>query len=152
NLCIGTGSYTLIINCPGLTVNPPSLPSGTQGTAYSQTISATGGFGSYSFAVTSGSLPNGLTLNAGTLSGTPTLPGTFNFTITATDSNSCPSSRAYTVFIACPAITVNPASLPDGAVGTVYNQTITAGGGTAPYTYLAITGALPAGLTLNSLG
>jgi hypothetical protein len=50
----------------------------------------------------------------------------------------------------CPAITLAPPTLPNGAVGTPYTQAITASGGTAPYTYAVSAGALPAGLTLNA--
>lgn len=50
----------------------------------------------------------------------------------------------------CPAITVSPSTLPDGDAGVPYNQTVTASGGTAPYTYEVNSGALPDGLTLDS--
>jgi hypothetical protein len=49
----------------------------------------------------------------------------------------------------CPIITVNPASLPNGAVGTPYNQTVTASGGTSPYVFSLSSGTLPTGLSLN---
>jgi hypothetical protein len=145
----GSRSYTLTVN-PAITVNPASLPAGTVGTAYSQAVSATGGTGSYTFSVSAGSLPAGLTLNAGTgaITGTPSASGTSNFTITATDGNSATGSRAYIVTIN-PAITVNPVSLPAGTAGTPYSQTITATGGTGAYTYAVTVGALPAGLSLN---
>jgi hypothetical protein len=52
----------------------------------------------YTFSVTSGSLPAGLTLSSsGVLSGTPSSPGTANFTVTATDSGGCTGSWAYSV-------------------------------------------------------
>ncbi len=51
--------------------------------------------------------------------------------------------------LACPIITVNPATLPDGTVGTAYNQVITATGGTSPHTFTVSSGALPGGLLLN---
>ncbi len=87
--------------CPLITVNPATLPNGTIGTAYSQTITASGGAAPYTFAVSSGTLPPGLTLSAGgLLSGTPTTIGTFSFTITATDLIDCPGSRDYTIVIA----------------------------------------------------
>src|SRR6185295_18820140 len=97
-------------------------------------------------------LPAGLSLNPGTgaITGTPTTFGTFNFTITATDSNGCPGTRAYTIVIAaatCPAITVNPTALPSGHIGTPYNQAVVGSGGTAPYTYSVSSGALPNGLS-----
>ncbi|MEK6303287.1 MAG: ice-binding family protein [Acidobacteriota bacterium] len=144
------------IACPVITVNPATLPNGVVGTPYSQTVSAVGGTAPYTFAVSSGALPNGLTLNGttGVISGTPTAAGTFNFTITATDTNGCPGSRPYSIAMAgapgCPIITVNPATLPPGVIGTPYSQTVSAVGGTAPYTFTVSSGALPNGLTLNA--
>jgi hypothetical protein len=141
--------------CPVITVNPATLPNGVVGTPYSQTVSGSGGTGPYTFTVSSGALPNGLMLNAttGVISGTPTAAGTFNFTITATDANGCPGSRPYSLGIAgrvgCPVITLNPATLPPGVIATPYNQTITASGGTAPFTFKVSSGALPPGLTLT---
>lgn len=83
--------------CPAITISPATLPPSTVGTPYNQTISASGGVGPYTFAVSAGALPTGLTLNAttGAITGTPTATGTFNFTITATDSTQCTASRAY---------------------------------------------------------
>src|SRR6202035_235004 len=115
---------------------------------------ASGGTGPYTFAVTSGSLPTGLVLSStGAITGTPATGGTFNFTITATDTSSnCLGSRAYTVVIACPVIIVNPATLPNGTMGTPYNQIITASGGTGPYTFAVTSGSLPTGLVLSAAG
>jgi hypothetical protein len=141
-----------VIACPVITVNPATLPNGTVGTAYNQTVSGSGGTAPYTFAVTSGALPTGLVLNAatGAITGTPTTVGTFNFTITASDINGCPGSRAYSIVIAaaaCPVITLSPATLPAGTVGAAYSTTITASGGTAPYTFAITSGALPPGLS-----
>ena len=52
----------------------------------------------------------------------------------------------------CPTITISPATLPNGAVGVAYSQTLTASGGTAPYTFTVIAGALPPGLALSTAG
>ncbi len=83
-----------------IVLDPPTLPNGSLGTPYNQTITATGGTAPYTFAVTAGTLPNGLTLStSGVLSGTPTVGGTFNFTITATDSNTNTGSRDYSIQI-----------------------------------------------------
>ena len=141
--------------CPLITVNPATLPNGIVGSPYNATISATGGAAPFAFSVTGGALPGGLSLGptTGAITGTPTLAGTFNFTITATDSNGCAGSRAYTVMIAtppCPVITVSPATLPNGVIGSAYSQTMSGTGGTAPYTFTVTNGALPNGFSLNS--
>jgi hypothetical protein len=140
--------------CPVITVNPATLPNGSVGTPYNQTVSASGGTGPYTFSVSSGALPAGLLLNTatGTLSGTPTTAGTFTFSITATDANGCTGTRAYTITIAsagCPAIILSPTTLPPGTAQTFYSQLATAAGGTAPYTFTIASGALPTGLLLN---
>jgi hypothetical protein len=85
---------------PPLLLSPATLPNGTVGTAYNQTLTASGGTPPYTFAVTAGTLPPGLTLSAdGVLSGKPTAAGTFNFTVTATDANGNTGSQAYAITI-----------------------------------------------------
>jgi sugar lactone lactonase YvrE len=134
-----------------IVLSPSSLPAPVIGTAYSQAITASGGTAPYTFAVSSGALPSGLTLSAsGILSGTPTAVGSFVFTIQATDSASLTGSQSYTVNIAAPTITVTPSSLPNGTVASSYSQTISATGGSGSYTYAVTAGSLPAGLSLNS--
>lgn len=94
--------------CPAFTVSPASLSGGAAGSAYSQSLSQTGALGAASYAVTAGALPPGLTLSAsGTISGTPTATGTFNFTATVSDASGCSGSRPYSITIVCPA---NPIS------------------------------------------
>ena len=154
----GNHSLALAAGCPAITLSPPSLPNGTVAVLYSQTITASGGAAPYTFAVTAGTLPAGLSLNAstGALSGTPTTTGSFPFTITATDASGgagtlgCSGSQPYTLIVGCPAITLAPPSLPNGTVATAFSQTITASGGTAPYTFAVTVGSLPPGLGLNA--
>lgn len=82
---------------------PTTLPNATLGTPYSQTITASGGTAPYIFAVTSDTLPPGLTLAAnGTLSGTPTGAGSFAFTVTATDHAGATGSRTYILVVPPP--------------------------------------------------
>jgi hypothetical protein len=143
------------VTCPSITVNPSTLPNGAVSTPYNQTITASGGSAPYTFTLSSGALPTGLLLNSGTgdITGSPTVAGTFNFTITATDTNGCSGTRAYSINIAsanCSVILVNPTTLPPGQVAVSYSQIITASGGSAPYTYNVSSGALPPGLLLHS--
>ncbi|NTF46671.1 Ig domain-containing protein, partial [Rhizobium rhizogenes] len=106
----GSRAYNLVVNAPTIAVAPTTLAAATLNASYSETITASGGTGTYTYAVTSGALPAGLTLSsAGDLSGTPTAAGTFNFTVTATDSSTgsgpYTGSRAYTlVLVAHPPI------------------------------------------------
>ncbi|WP_171901513.1 Ig domain-containing protein, partial [Stappia indica] len=134
-----------------------SLANGEVGTAYSQTFTASGGAAPYTYAVTAGALPDGLTLASnGALTGTPTTAETANFTVTATDAHNDTGNAAYSiqVDVAPVVIALAPAagSLANGEVGTAYTQTFTASGGAAPYTYAVTAGALPDGLTLASNG
>jgi hypothetical protein len=87
--------------CPAITLAPATLPNGTVAVAFSQTVSASGGTAPYSFAVTVGTLPSGLTLTStGTVAGTPTTAGTSTFTIQGTDANGCFAIRSFTISIA----------------------------------------------------
>lgn len=85
------------------TISTTSLPDGTVSTAYSTTLTATGGSGTYStWALTSGTLPAGISLTAGTgvIAGTPTIAGTTSLVFTVTDSNSQTSpTKTLTILI-----------------------------------------------------
>jgi hypothetical protein len=138
---------TITIAPAALTITS-TLPGGTVGVAYSSTITAIDGTPAYSCSIT-GTLPAGLTLTGCTVSGTPTAAGTSPVTVKVTDSGS-PAQNASSnqSIVIAPATLVLTGTLPNGTVGVVYSGTITASGGTTPYT-CSITGALPAGLTQN---
>jgi len=111
----GTGGGT----CPTITLNPVTLPSGTQGVPYSQTLSASGGVGSYSFDAT-GTFPSGIGLAGNTISGSTSSNGTFNFSITATDSTipvACTGTQAYSLAIA-PVFTITNINQIQGSGNT----------------------------------
>ncbi|WP_175459963.1 S-layer family protein [Ralstonia sp. 25mfcol4.1] len=151
-----TRPYTMTVGAATLTVSPPTLAAGTVGADYAQSLSTAGGTPGYTYAVTAGALPPGITLSGtGLLSGRPTAGGTFSFTVTSTDSSSGsgPFSglQAYTMTVTAPTLVVAPATLPTPTVGMPYSQTLTASGGMAPYTF-SVTGTLPAGLALSSTG
>lgn len=120
-------------------------------------MTAPGGAAPYTYAVTAGALPAGVTLSsAGVLSGSPTQGGSFAFTITATDASGAPGpyggSRALTLTVGAPSIAITPATLPNGQIEAAYSQALSASGGVAPYRYVVTAGALPTGLTLSSAG
>jgi hypothetical protein len=124
------------------TLSPAALPNGISGVAYSQAITATeetgGAGGPYTFAVTAGVLPDGLSLASdGTLSGAPTTLGSSTFMVTATDSAGFTAGRSYTLTFdkVVPTVTVNPINLVYGtaladdqlsgtATAVVYGQTV----------------------------
>jgi GH25 family lysozyme M1 (1,4-beta-N-acetylmuramidase) len=81
-------------------ISTSSLSAGTQNTAYTQTLSATGGTTPYTWSLYSGSLPSGLNLNSsGTISGTPTVATTASFTVQVTGGNGLSSTKALSLTI-----------------------------------------------------
>jgi hypothetical protein len=152
----GGGSYSSTGNNGGTSkpsVTTSSVPSGTVGTAYSATLSATGGTAPYKWSLSSGTLPKGISLsNDGSLSGTPSAAGTADalvFQVTDSGSNSASSGNLSLKVNPEVAPAVQTAALQDGNVGVAYSTTLTATGGTKPYTWAVKSGSLPAGLTLD---
>jgi hypothetical protein len=125
-----------------------SPPAGQVGVAYSHTFPATGGTAPYTFAVTAGALPDGVTLDpaTGIAAGTPTLAGLFSFTIEVTDADANTAHVDCSILIGLSIVCGNP---PAGRVGVPYSHTFPATGGTAPYTFAITAGALLNGLTLD---
>jgi hypothetical protein len=137
-----------------LGVSTASLPPASTGIAYPQTtLTATGGTAPYSWSITSGALPTGLTLSAsGTISGTPTTAGTSNFTVRVADAGTQTSTRALSITVGVPLTITTASPLPPGAAGLAYSQAFAATGGTSPYTWSVTSGALPDGLALAAGG
>jgi hypothetical protein len=96
--------------CPTFTMTPGgALTGAAAGAAYSTSLTQTGALGTPAYAVTAGALPPGLTLATnGTISGTPTATGTFNFTVTVSDNSGCSGSTSYSITSVCGP---NPTSL-----------------------------------------
>ncbi len=126
--------------CPAINITPASLATGTQWFPYSQTITVTGGTGTMTLTY-SGSLPAGLAWSGGsgtaTISGTPTVTGSFPIVVTGTDPTLCAATINYTITVnACGAITINPATVPAGTLGSAYAATtFTGSGGTGSYVW-----------------
>ena len=126
--------------------------SGSVGTVYSSSISATGGAGTYIYSFT-GSLPNGLSLNTstGAITGTPSTGGTSSATFKVTDADSNSVTSSAITF----SITVTLVVSDSDGSGTIVKAdgntmgTISATGGTGPYTY-SYAGNLPTGTSFGA--
>ncbi|MFT0519097.1 putative Ig domain-containing protein [Pseudomonas faucium] len=235
-----TATVSVTVTAPTIALTPTTIPGATVATAYSATLTASGGSSPYTYSLTTGTLPAGISLStAGVLSGTPTAAGSFNFTITATDNTGFTGTQAYSlsvgevapvagnisltvaansnvnpvtlnlsggpvasvavasnashgvasasgtsisykptpgfagsdsftytatgpggtsntatvsVTVTAPSIALTPTSIPGATVATAYSATLTASGGSSPYTYSLTTGTLPAGITLSTAG
>ena len=125
---IATASITLVVTSSvAFTFSTP--PNGVVGTPYSFTLSAAGGTTPYTWSISSGSLPAGLTLNTstGVVSGTPTLAGTSSFTAKVTDSKGKTATFATSITILSSMLTVAvSASTATVAPGGTVTYTITA--------------------------
>jgi hypothetical protein len=149
-----SASTSIVVAPTTLAITSATLASGTNGAAYAQTLQASGGTPGYTWSITSGSLPGGLTLatSSGAISGTPTASGTFNFTVAVADSGSPAQTKsvAATIVVAPNFLTITTSALPTGTAGTAYSQALQASGGTPGYTWSITSGSLPAGMTLAS--
>jgi large repetitive protein len=136
---------TTITVAPAVHITTSSLPSVEAGDAYPETaLAAADGTPGYTW--TSTTLPEGLALSSdGKLTGTPTTAGETTVTFTATDQNVKTATADLTISIT-PAVHLT-STLAIGVVGGGYTSTLTAEGGTAPYTISAT--SLPAGLTFT---
>jgi hypothetical protein len=129
---MGTQAYTLTV---GLAIDPPTLPVATAGFPYTSSLTASGGTAPYAFAFSGDPPPSFLQLSSGgVLSGLPTTPNTYSFSVTASDSLGVTGTDAYTLTVA-PPLTFSPTTLPDATVGAPYSESITASGGTGTYFY-----------------
>jgi large repetitive protein len=145
-----TTALSLAIAAPLAFATTSPLTTGMVGVTYSQNITATGGAGGYKF--TAPAVPPGLQLTSlGVLFGTPTLALTLNIVVTVTDSAGASLTTNFSLTITQQLKFVTTSPLPSAVATAVYTQTLTASGGTVPYTFV-ITDTPPPGLTLATSG
>ncbi|HEV2637129.1 MAG TPA: putative Ig domain-containing protein [Actinocrinis sp.] len=135
---------------PGVSTTFSAPAVANVGAAYTDTLTATGGTTPYTWSLNAGTLPAGITLtSAGVLAGTPTTAGSYPFSVNVIDHNNGIATASITLVVAAP-LTLSFPAPPSAQVGAAYSDTLTATGGTAPYTWSVSAGTLPAGITLNS--
>jgi len=136
-----------------LQITTGNLPEGQQGIAYSEDFTATGGTTPYSWNISAGAPPPGITMSAnGDFAGVPTSAGTFNFTVLITDANGQSATRKFSVAINTPPLQITTRTLPQGQQGIAYSEGFTATGGVTPYSWSTFAGAPPTGITMNATG
>jgi hypothetical protein len=137
-----------------ITNNAPKTA--TVGTAYSGTVTVSGGKGTYTWGAVTG-LPAGVTAKASggtlTISGTPTAAGTFTIPLSVHDSGTPKGTGTTSLALTVgePALAITNTAPATATVGTAYSGTVTVTGGNGTYTWGAVTG-LPAGVTAKASG
>ena len=149
----GVDSNTAVVTVeqtetPSISTLPP-LPTARTGLSYSTTIEAFGGTVPYTWSLSAGSLPQGLSLSSdGVLSGTPSSFGNFTFTLEVADQELDTDSREFSLTVNNLAISTS--SLPTAVKGTPFSFALSASGFNPVQSWALQSGVLPAGISLNT--
>lgn len=138
-----------------LTVTTTSLPAATAGVRYSAKLTASGGVRPYTWSISSGTLPGGLTLHpaTGAISGTPVSGGTAGFTVQVTDAAAATATAGLSITAGvAPLVVTTISNLPTALLGVPYAVQLNADGGARAYAWSINSGTLPAGLTMSPGG
>ena len=141
-----TETYTLAVRQP-VSVKPTLASARAEvGIRFGATATATGGTGTYTWTLASGSLPVGLALNAasGAVAGTPQSAGNFAFALTATDAEGRVATANGALTVA-PRLAIRTVRLKTARVGHVYQARLASAGGVRPVAWNA-SGKLPPGM------
>jgi uncharacterized protein YjdB len=133
-----------------LTLSESELPDAVLDVPYSQPLGASGGDGQYTWEVSAGILPPGLTLggSSGLISGVPSAAGIYNFVVEVASSDGQTASAGFTLVVQG-VLTITTTTLGEAAVTEAYSETLGAVGGEQPYIWVVSEDTLPAGLRLD---
>jgi len=152
-LTIAGQTFTITQSLPTApSITTATLPSGMIGSSYSTALAASGGSTPYTWSLTSGGMPAGLSLDpsSGAITGTPTTSGPASFLVRVTGNDGLYSEQTFTLTITgLPPTITTTSTLPAGILGVAYSQNLMATGGTPPYTWSVNPAYLPTGLSLS---
>ncbi len=144
-----SGTFSVTINAPPVTITTTSLPNGALTAPYSATLGASGGTAPYTWSA--GGLPGGLSVSsAGAITGTPTTLGTFTVGVSVKDSVGGSATASLSITINPAPLRITTTGLSPVPLGASFSVGFSATGGAAPYTWTA--GGLPGGVSIASNG
>jgi hypothetical protein len=148
-----THAYTLVVGQPMAvqsTLGSQAQPTGEVGIRFERSFTATGGSGTYRWSVSSGALPAGVALDAtrGTIVGAPRSAGSYQFVLTATDSEGQVASATAAMRVV-PRLVIKPSRLKVATVARAYGARLGARGGVQPLKWRVARGKLPPGMALS---
>lgn len=152
-----TRTQSIVVSTGAVAISSTPLPPATQYSPYGLRLAATGGTGTYTWQVTGGALPPGVTMSSsGDLAGAPSSVGTFNFEVTVT-SGATTDTKSLSITVAAGGLplAVVPQSLTAAEAGRVYNTPLVAVGGKPPYAWSVVdveSAPLPVGIGLSTDG
>ena len=136
---------------PPLTIKPSVLPAAALGQSYQASLAAVDAVEPLQWSVGSGALPPGIQLNTSTglISGTAIRPGDYAFSISVRDARNRSATQPYTLTVTGSPPSITSTNLPGGEVNVPYSISIGLTGGAPPFSWIIISGQLPAGLSLD---
>ena len=150
---VDTETYTLTVRQPVVVKSPfapAQRPSSEVGIRFGKTFTATGGSGTYTWALVSGALPPGVALDAtrGTITGTPQTAGNFAFALTATDSEGRVANASAALTVA-PRLAIRTLRLKSAKLARTYQMKLATAGGVQPLRWTVVRGKFPLGISLS---
>ena len=135
-----------------LSVTTQSLPAGSVGSSYSAQLVATGGRQPYLWTISQNALPPGLSLSSssGLISGAPSAAGDFAFTIRVIDADGRSFNKSLSISVLTTPLHISEIAPVQSTRGSAFGLQLNASGGTPPYAWSIVSGALPAGVALNT--